>query len=246
MAERFPEVADGVLRMGTPLISWYLLDDRDGVTLVDAGARRYRSQLEPGLSQLGRTLEDVQAVVLTHGDPDHKGFAERLRRERGVPVHVHGADSELTRTGKGRRRERGIRPYLRYPAARKALPTFIRGGLPLHVAEVVEFDDGDVVDVPGRPRAVHAPGHTPGCVALHFEGRGVLFTGDVLYSYNILTGRRGPQIGPAGFNESSEQALASLERLEGIEADVLLFGHGEPWTGGVQAAVAAAREAGYS
>ncbi len=62
----------------------------------------------------------------------------------------------------------------------------------------------------------------------------------------MLTGRRGPQISPAAFNTSSEQALASLERIEPIEAGTMLFGHGDPWTGGTAAAVAAARRAGRS
>jgi glyoxylase-like metal-dependent hydrolase (beta-lactamase superfamily II) len=246
MSTRFPEVAGGVLRMGTSLINWYLVAEDDGVVVVDAGAPGYRSQLEPGLAQLGRELEDVRAVVLTHGDADHKGFAEKVRRERGVPVYVHSADEELTRTGKGRKREKSFVRYLRYPATWKSLAGFIRGGRPVHVQQVETYEDGDVLDVPGRPRVIHAPGHSPGCVALHFEARSLLFVGDVLFEYNVLTGRRGPQIGPAGFNESSGQALASLSRLEGVEAETILFGHGDPWRGGTQSAIEAARAAGES
>lgn len=246
MAQRFAQVADGILRMGTPLINWYLVADDDGVTVVDCGAPNYRPQLEPGLAQLGRTIDDVRAVVLTHGDADHKGFAEKLRVENGVPVHVHGADAHLTRTGKGRKRERSLLPYLRRPAARRLLVDFVRGGLPMHVKDVQTFEDGAVLDVPGRPRAVHAPGHSPGCVVLHFDRHGALMTGDVLFELNVLTGRRGPQIGPGGFNQDSRRAMASLDRVEGVEAEVLLFGYGDPWRAGTAAAVQAAREAGPS
>jgi glyoxylase-like metal-dependent hydrolase (beta-lactamase superfamily II) len=242
----FAEPAPGVLRMGTKLINWYLVADDGGVTVVDAGAPAYRPQLEPGLAQLGRTLADVRAVVLTHGDADHKGFADKLRGEQGVPVHVHAADAELTRTGRGRKREAGFLPYLRYPATWRMIAAFVRGGRPLHVGEVETFADGDVLDVPGRPRVIHAPGHSPGCVAFHFEAHGALVVGDVLFNYNILTGRQGPQISPAAFNESSEQALASLERIDGLDASVVLSGHGDPWTRGPDAAVAAARSAGPS
>jgi glyoxylase-like metal-dependent hydrolase (beta-lactamase superfamily II) len=35
---------------------------------------------------MGRTVADVRALVLTHGHTDHIGFAERLRRDQGVPV----------------------------------------------------------------------------------------------------------------------------------------------------------------
>jgi glyoxylase-like metal-dependent hydrolase (beta-lactamase superfamily II) len=51
---------------------------------------------------------------------------------------------------------------------------------------------------------------------------------------------------PNAFATSSAQAAASLDRIEPLEAGVLLPGHGEPWTGGVAAAVARAREAGPS
>jgi hypothetical protein len=46
---------------------------------------------------MGRTIEDVRALVLTHGHSDHIGFAERLRNERHNPVSVHEADAALAR-----------------------------------------------------------------------------------------------------------------------------------------------------
>jgi glyoxylase-like metal-dependent hydrolase (beta-lactamase superfamily II) len=239
----FAEPAGGVLRMGAPLINWYLVADDDGVVLVDAGAPRHRPQLEKGLEQLGRRIDGLRAVILTHADADHKGFAERLRTERGVPVHVHAADEELARAGK-KDREASIVPYLRYPAAWKLLAALAVGGLPKNVSEVNTFAGDSVLDVPGRPRVIHAPGHTHGCVAFHFERHGVLFAGDVLYGFGVLTGRQGPQIGPRPFNASSEQALESLRALEGVDADVVLFGHGDPWIQGVDKAVSAARATG--
>jgi glyoxylase-like metal-dependent hydrolase (beta-lactamase superfamily II) len=114
------------------------------------------------------------------------------------------------------------------------------------IAEVSAFADGEQIDVPGRPRAVHAPGHTPGSAAILFESRGALLTGDVMATENPLTGRFGPQIMPSGLNEDTPQALASLDALRGIDADLLLPGHGDPWTGGVAEAVRRAMAAGRS
>jgi len=239
----FASPADGVLRMGAPLVNWYLVADDDGVVLVDAGAPRHRPQLEQGLEQLGRTIDDVRAVILTHADADHKGFANRLRTERHVPVYVHVADLELATSGK-KDREGSLLPYLRYPAAWKLFGALAAGGIPKNIDEVETFEGDTALDVPGHPRVIHAPGHTHGCVAFHFPRHGVLFAGDVLYGFGVLTGKPGPQIGPRAFNASSDQALASLAALEGVEADVLLFGHGDPWTQGVGAAVSAARATG--
>jgi len=93
---------------------------------------------------------------------------------------------------------------------------------------------------------VHAPGHTPGSAALLLEGRRVLLTGDVLATRNPLTGRVGPQIMPSGLNRDTPQALGSLEVLDRIAADILLPGHGEPWTEGAAEAARLARAAGPS
>jgi glyoxylase-like metal-dependent hydrolase (beta-lactamase superfamily II) len=71
--------------------------------------------------------------------------------------------------------------------------------------------------------------------------RNTLFAGDALATLNVVNGQTGPQIAP--FGSDQVQALASLSRLDGIDARLVLPGHGQPWTGGVQAAVAAVRAA---
>jgi glyoxylase-like metal-dependent hydrolase (beta-lactamase superfamily II) len=128
---------------------------------------------------------------------------------------------------------------------RTAFSLLRRGaGRMIPIAEVSALADGEQIDVPGRPRAVHAPGHTPGSAAILFEGRRALLTGDVMATENPFTGRHGPQIMPSGLNLDTAQALASLDALRGIDADLLLPGHGDPWTQGVAEAVRKARAAG--
>jgi glyoxylase-like metal-dependent hydrolase (beta-lactamase superfamily II) len=247
------EVAPGVHRLGNRLVNFFLIEDGGKLTLVDAGLPRMRGQLEQAVGALGRTMADVEAVLLTHAHADHVGFAGTLAGRAhptsgtgGVPVHVHEADAAMARTGRPQERERSFLPYLRNRAVWRLLATGVRGGLPQKVPAPLTFADGEVLDVPGRPRVVHAPGHSHGCVAFHLPERGVLLCGDVLCSYNPLTGRLGPQIMAGGFNVSSAQALASLDRIEPLDAGVLAFGHGEPWREGAAAAVARAREAGPS
>ncbi len=71
-------------------------------------------------------------------------------------------------------------------------------------------------------------------------------TGDSLVTKNPLTGRKGPQIMPDALNRDSAQALRSLDALEGLPADLVLPGHGDPWTEGAAKAVRLARAAGRS
>jgi len=97
------------------------------------------------------------------------------------------------------------------------------------------------LDVPGAPRVIHVPGHTPGSAALHFAGHDALFVGDAMCTYAVSTGRPGPQVAP--FSADTELALASLARLEGVGAALVLPGHGEAFRGGAAEAVRLARDA---
>jgi glyoxylase-like metal-dependent hydrolase (beta-lactamase superfamily II) len=87
---------------------------------------------------------------------------------------------------------------------------------------------------------ISRPGHTGGHHSLALQQRGVLFSGDALASFDYVSGSR--RIGLHRLNDDREMALASLARLDPIDADVVLFGHGDPWTGGLRRALEIARE----
>jgi glyoxylase-like metal-dependent hydrolase (beta-lactamase superfamily II) len=114
------------------------------------------------------------------------------------------------------------------------------------IAGVTTFADGETIDVPGRPQAIHLPGHTAGSCAIWFQDRSAVCTGDSLITRNPLTGRTGPQVAPDGLNQDGDEALRSLTALAGTGAATLLPGHGEPWTDGAEEAVRLARAAGRS
>jgi glyoxylase-like metal-dependent hydrolase (beta-lactamase superfamily II) len=243
------DVAPGVLRLGDDLVNFYLLEDGSALTLVDAGLPVHRQQLEAVLRQAGHSLTDIEAVVLTHAHMDHVGIADGVRRDAGVRVHVSEGDAEMARTGKAHKRDGSMLPYLRHPAAWKLLAKFARSGAarPPKIEEVAPFVSAEQeLDVPGRPRVIPTPGHSPGHVAFHLPDRGLLIAGDALCTYNVLTGARGPQVLPSAFAWDNHKMLASLDALERVDAGLTVFGHGEPWTDGPAAAAARAREIGFT
>jgi glyoxylase-like metal-dependent hydrolase (beta-lactamase superfamily II) len=242
------QVAEGVHRLTGGVCNFYLIEDGGRLVLVDAGAPRDWDLLVRTLPTLGRGLDDLDAVLLTHGHSDHTGFAERARETASVPVWIHQADEALAKGAKPGKNDGKASAYLlRVEFYRTVLSLARRGATRLiPIREVSTFTDGETLELPGRPRVVHAPGHTPGCAALLLEGRRVLLTGDVLATRNPLTGRVGPQIMPSALNRDTPMALRSLDTLDGVAADVALPGHGEPWTGGTPEAARLARLAGPS
>jgi glyoxylase-like metal-dependent hydrolase (beta-lactamase superfamily II) len=238
-------VGDGVVQLGTDLVNWFLLRSNGAVVVVDTGLPGYDGDLDAGLALLDRDRAAVEAIVLTHSHSDHSGSAESLRRTLGVPVYVHEAEADATRTAAAVGKTGGSQlPYLRHPQAWRLLAHFRAAGKVEPVEDVVAYADGE--ELPGGLRAVRTDGHTPGHCVLHQRERGQLFAGDHLCSLNPLTGRRGVEILPRPLNVSSEAMLEALGRIEQLETRVVLFGHGDPWAGSAVEAANAARAAGVT
>jgi glyoxylase-like metal-dependent hydrolase (beta-lactamase superfamily II) len=240
------DVAPGIHRIEDAYTNWYLIDDGGRLTIVDTGVPTSWQSLHEALSELGRRPDDIEAVVLTHAHFDHVGFAERARKELGVPVYVHENDVPLTRHPWRYDFERLPLRYLGTQV--KALPIVAslvrnRAWLAPPIAEVQRFEDG-ILPVPGSPRVLFTPGHTLGHCSLHLPDRDTVIAGDAFVMLDPYTARRGPCIVAGAATADSARDLATLEAIAATGATTVLTGHGEPWRGGAAAAVELARAAG--
>ena len=139
----------------------YLVESPQGKCLIiDPGAYD-REEKETLLANLHG--KEPEAVLLTHGHPDHMASAALLQREFGVKVFMHPDDADV--------------------------PSHIAGPLAAHLDlefETTPLSDGQVLKLAGLEcKVIHTPGHSPGGVCYWFESENVLFTGDTLFRGTI-------------------------------------------------------------
>jgi glyoxylase-like metal-dependent hydrolase (beta-lactamase superfamily II) len=247
MALRLTEIFPGVHRLSSVYTNWYLLEAGGRLTVLDAGLPGDWGDFCSALARLGHTPADIDAVLITHHHLDHAGNAERLRSS-GARVLAHQADAPYLRGEKHLGRG-GLVQYLWRPWYAFYMGSYVAKGITRTppVAELHNLADNEVLDVPGTPRVIHAPGHTAGSCALFLEDRSLLFSGDALVTLDVARGprgRRGPQIARGPFTADADLALQSLDELAATNAETVLPGHGEPWPHGVKSAVDIARQPG--
>jgi glyoxylase-like metal-dependent hydrolase (beta-lactamase superfamily II) len=239
--------ADGIHRIEHADVNFYLVEEDGGVTVVDTGLPSSWGSLRDALGEIGRSLGDIRAVLLTHGHFDHMGFARRAHEELKVPVYAHERERAVVAHPWRYEHERSRLPYmLRHPGfdaifAKMTLAgaLWVRG-----LEDVRPYREGERLDVPGHPEVIFTPGHTHGHCSLHFGDRGAVVAGDAIVTIDPYTTRKGPCIVAGAATADSRLALSSLDAIARTGAQTVMCGHGPVWTGGAAAAVERARAAG--
>ena len=232
-------VAPGVHHFNTDPFNWYVVEEAGRMTLVDAGFPGHYGAFSNGIRSIGHEVKDVEAVILTHAHADHMGFAQRVSQEANAPVYIHRADldasAQILQLPWWGLNSRLWRPFTASMLAR-GIWNGVFSRFP--VEKALAFEDGDVLDVPGRPHAIHLPGHTAGEVAFYLPERGVLISGDALVTRDLYSGATAlPQVPNRPLNDDDEQARRSLSRLDDLGPVTLLPGHGKPWEGTIKEVV---------
>jgi glyoxylase-like metal-dependent hydrolase (beta-lactamase superfamily II) len=235
------EVAPGVYRLGTQWVNFYLVVDGDEALMVDSGYPGYAGQLEAVAETVGVGLRGIRGALVTHHHIDHAGTAEVARSRGGAEVFVGVGDAPIVRGERASHPPHGFWHQAWRPSMlRYLLHTARVGGASYRPVDAVTLLEREGrLDLPGRPQVIPTPGHTAGHYSVWLEERGALFAGDAMVNFDYASGARGLML--HRFNEDRGRALMALERLDHLEAEVILFGHGDPWSGGVRRAVETVR-----
>ncbi len=211
-------ISDRVYRLCDRFVNLYVID-AGKVALVDTGTRRAEDLVRRGLKELGKEVDDIGMVLLTHHHLDHMGTADVWKREARAQVGVHEKDA-LVVAGQERRKGKGV--GMRGKSMVLFANLFSRAMAAAPVPVDRTFGDRETLDILGlRVETIYAPGHTLGSCAFHLVAENVLFDGDA------VNGRRGKPEPPI-FIEDAEAARDSFRKLTAMDYAVLCPGHGAP------------------
>ncbi|MEV0682476.1 MBL fold metallo-hydrolase [Nocardia sp. NPDC050378] len=246
---RHQQVADDVFTIRGTDVNMVLLREGRDLTLVDAGWYGDAGLIEATVEALGHRPGDIRAVLLTHAHLDHVGALNHLQAKFGIPAYT--SPLEVAHV-KGEVHESAtpldvVKRLTDASTCGWALRITRAGGLRKNrVPHIQPFPTDATLDLPGRPTPIPTPGHTSGHSAFHLAGVGAVITGDTLVTAHPTSKITGPQVLPDFFNKSTPQTFEALAALESLSADLVLPGHGTPYTDGIAKAVADARAAARS
>ena len=210
----------------------YAIELNNGIALVDAGwpTNDAWDALNAGLTEAGGSINDVEAVVVTHLHPDHYGLAGRVRETSGAWVGLHPADAKLLDS---RYHDTdGLIERMRELLQMSGVPEDKLPDLNMASMEIKStlnvalpdrlIEDDEILDLPGWDfKAVWTPGHSPGHICLYSDQHKLLLSGD-----HVL-----PRITPnisfhsQAFANPLGDYLESLAKVRGLHPDEVFPAH---------------------
>ena len=193
--------------------------------IVDTGIASSPAEgMAPALQALGRRIEDVRWILLTHGHIDHVGGAHALWELTGrrAEIVIHEADADMLRS-----RRSHVDEYLdargRYLHDREAESRQTATGNAVISGEMEPtrlVRGGETLALGGDITVTvhHIPGHTAGSVAYVVDGQDDVFVGDAVQVHGAANGFPG-YVDPTAYRASLRHLL------DDVRPNHLYLGH---------------------
>lgn len=227
------DVVPGIYSLGGragAYVRAFVLQSGDELLVVDTLFAAHAQPILDQIQALGRSVQDVKHIIMTHGHRSHLGGLARLAELSGAPVYGHEWEADIIA---GQRAAQTVSWLPHAPL--QSYPFQIGNNLNIskHPPREVDYfiHEGDQI---GPLTVVHTPGHSPGHLAFWWAEKKALFVGDAIVTWPRF------ELGWRGFLLNPSQHRASIRRLAEFDAQVMCTGHGDPIAAGAGEQIRAA------
>jgi glyoxylase-like metal-dependent hydrolase (beta-lactamase superfamily II) len=197
----------------------FLLDDGDGLSLIDALYDTDAALILNEIQAMGRKPSDLKNIIITHAHRSHIGGVATLKQASNATVYSHEWEAGII---DGSRQATKVTLFPKPPLAVYYLQLGLALGFDNHVKCRVDqsLKEGDRV---GPLTVVSTPGHTPGCLSFSWPEKKALFVGDVIVTWPRV------EAGWAGLTLDMKQNVQSVGKLSDFNnVEIVGVGHGDP------------------
>lgn len=228
-----------VLAFSELVANIYLIDDGNGLTLVDCGSGLEQSNKEllAGFEAINTTfskaisLKEVDTIVITHGHMDHFGGLPFVRQFTNAPIGVHPLDRRVLSHYEERviLASRRLKNFLERAGVSDQetanLMSMYMWAKDRYTSTPIQFSIEEDQPLFDEIPVYHVPGHCPGQVCLLVD--------DIMLTADHILSRTTPHQAPESItnNMGLGHYLDSLAKIEkGPDVRLALGGHEKPMT----------------
>jgi metallo-beta-lactamase class B len=205
------QIMDNIYVVGETLhLTNYLITSDDGHILIDSGYEESVPKIQANIEELGFRMQDIRYLVGSHAHGDHVAGIARLKELTGAEVVAGRRDVGVLEDG-------GVTDF-RSDGQQQWRPVNVD----------LAIDDGDELRLGDTVLTAHAtPGHTKGCTTwtMTAEEDGTEYDVILFCGTNIADSAL-PVNGHPKYPEMASDFAGTFERLNSLEVDVYLGGHG--------------------
>ncbi len=211
------KIIDHVFVIPGVMANSYLVVEPDGLTIIDTGMPYSEKRTREYISRLGRSIQEVKRILITHADLDHYGCLAALQAASGARTYASKVEAEAMAVGQS------SRPVNRSVGRFQRFMIYLMGKFliakPVRVEELLA--EGQILPVLGGLQVVETPGHAPGHLSFFSPTAGILFCGD-----SMRSDRKNFRGSRSRNNWDQALADASVRKLKKLRPQVICPGHG--------------------
>ncbi len=204
-----------IIQVREAFVISFIVYDNNHTVIIDTGFIQGIKKLEKALSKINRSIEDIDAIILTHGHLDHTFNLHEIKRRSGALVAA---------SPKERLHIEGKYPYKGISKICGGLEALGRGVLGYTSAPIdIEIEDYQTLDFCGGLKAIPLPGHTIGQLGFIHLPTKILFSADLVDFRTTHT-----RTSPAFLNTCPQFFPSTIQRVLDLDLNGIYSNHTIP------------------